>query len=174
MQKIGIASALCFAMAASAAAELKPIGQGFKEAVEKITAPSSDVNFKISFKIKTDELESAGNFVAHNASQANYAKGGDSPVELESSKEHKGVEFKKYGTIVNCLPVAVPDSDKVDAQCQFELSGPLRPVTSLKVNPITSFQYQAEFTVQKGRRIVLVDEPDRRVEVKIEELAAER
>ena len=131
------------------------------------STPFSDINLKISFKLKFKRLESSGNFTVQSGTQANYVIGGDDPVEI-SNAQGKGVEFKKHGTIVNILPIVQPDSDRVDAQWQSEISGPLAPETSLKVNPIATFQIQTEFTVTLGKTIVLVDEPDRRVEVKIE------
>ncbi|MCX5787523.1 MAG: hypothetical protein NTX64_03280 [Elusimicrobia bacterium] len=133
-------------------------------------APStalSDMNLKVSFKLKFKRLESSGNFTVQSGTQANYVIGGDDPVEV-ITKQGTGIEFKKYGTIVNILPAVVFDSDKVDAQLQAELSGPQAPETSLKVNPISTFQIQTEFTITLGKTIVLVDEPDRRVEIKIE------
>jgi len=131
--------------------------------------PKDAANYKISFMIKVQGLESAGNFVVHEGAQVNYVRGGETPYEV-ANKQGTGIEFKKHGTIVNCLPVAVPDSDRVILQCQFELSGAIAPATSLKVRPIETFQLQTEFSAQRGKTVVLVDEADRHLEVKVEEL----
>ena len=125
------------------------------------------MNLKFSFKLKFKQMENVGNFVVQSGTQANYVLGGEIPVEVEHA-QGKGIEFKRHGTIVNVLPVVRPDSDKVDIQLQCELSGPLPPETSLRVNPIATFQYQTAFVATLGKTLVLIDEPDRRVEVTID------
>lgn len=125
-------------------------------------------NLKVSFRIKSGIRESSGNFVVRNAMQMNYVVGGDTPFELEGRQKH-AIEFKKYGTIVNCLAVSVPGTDKVQAQFQFELSGPQEKLTSFEIPRIESFQLQTEVLLTKGLEQVLVDEPDRRIEVRVED-----
>lgn len=123
---------------------------------------------KVSFKLRFNDMEKTGNFLVLNATQSNYVVGGDEPWVFENS-QGKGVEFKKHGTIVNMLPAVNPiDPKMVDAQIQVELSGPGRSMTELKVPPVTTFQLQTEYQAPLGRKMVLVDEPDKRVEVTVE------
>src|SRR5205823_310171 len=110
---------------------------------------------------------SSGNFRVLNQTQANYVLGGDQPFEVETANG-KGVEFKKFGTIVNVLPAIKPDTDIVDSQLQIELSGPLAAQGALKVRPVATFQLQTEFSAPLGKTVLIVDEPDRRVEVRFE------
>lgn len=128
-------------------------------------------DYRISFKMKDHDLEASGNFVVQNGAQANYVSGGETPSVVSSKNGEKGVEFKKHSAIVNCLPVENPNNGRIRAECQFELSGPLAPATELKVHPAKTFQLQTSFEVQKGHTLVLTDEPDRRVEVRIDEVA---
>ncbi len=128
------------------------------------------VNFKISFKIKDGELEAAGSFVVMSGSQSNYVAGGEKVFEIDSAAR-KSVEFKKHGTIVNCVAVSKPGGTIVRAECQFEISGPLAPVGDLKARPISTFQFQTAFEVERGHTLVLIDEPARRLEIKIEVVA---
>lgn len=161
----------CFAGPAFAAEIAAPsrIGKSQKPLGRAISDGSSPVNFRISFTIRAGEVSSSGNFVVKNGNQVNYVRGGDTPIEVKNSRGDKGVEFKKHGTIVNCLPTADPNGTLVHAECQFELSGPGKPETSLQVHPVATFQIQSSFVARKGQPLVLVDEPDRRIEVKIED-----
>lgn len=126
-------------------------------------------NLRVSFAIRLQDLQSSGNFAVQDGSQANYVRGGETPFEVKTEKG-TGLEFKKYGTIVNCLPASVPGGNTVAASCQFELSGPGRPETTFQVKPPMTFQLQTTFVAEKGKTLVLVDEPDRRLEVKLEEV----
>ena len=178
MRKILAACSLGLALVLSGgpafAAKLKPPHKSRRENAGKAALGSRDVNYKISFQIKADGLESAGNFVAHDGSQANYVVGKTTPAESGGAggpaESEKGVELKKYGTIVNCLPASDPSSDRVSVQCQFELSGPLPAASPPRSQAAVNFQFQGEFVVERGRSIVLVDEPNRRIELAIEEL----
>ncbi len=160
------ASLLCLSVTAFAAS----LPRLPAKALSVKTNAEESVNFRISFKIKDGELENAGSFVVMSESQANYIIGGEKVVEVDMPSG-KAVEFKKHGTIVNCLPVAKPDSALVRAECQFELSGPLGPVGTLKARPISTFQLQTSFEAALGRTLVLVDEPTRHLEVKVEVVA---
>lgn len=167
--------AALLASAPGFAAEAPPRPAGIGISAPKKTqagAPPSEsaLNFRISFRIKLDELESAGNFVVQDGSQGNYVTGGDAPIEVQNSRGDKGLEFKKHATIVNCLPASFPEGGRVLAQCQFELSGPGRPATSFQARPPSTFQLQTSFVAALGRSLLLVDEPNRRVEIKIEPL----
>jgi hypothetical protein len=126
-------------------------------------------NFKVSFKLKAGALEDASNFLVQEGSQANFTHGGEKPFELEN-KLGKTVEWKKHVTLVNCVVSDAPGVGVVAAACQFELSGPLPPETSLKANPISTFQLQTTFAAKLGEPLVIVDEPARHVEVTIQAL----
>lgn len=130
---------------------------------------NSNAVFRVSFKLQDRELKASGNFVVESGTQANYSIGGDEPFEHQNAGG-VGVEFKKVAAIINVLPAFVPGTDIVDCQWQSELSGPLAPKGSLKVQPISTFQLQTEFRVALGKTIVLVDEPDRRVEAVFTEI----
>jgi hypothetical protein len=144
-----------------------PAQRKFKEMRPPAATPRESMNLRLSFKLRYKNLESSGNFIVQNGTQANYVLGGEQPFEIANA-QGKGIEFKKHGAVVNVLPVIDPNADKVDVQWQSEISGPLEPETSLKVNPVASFQVQTEFIVPIGKTIVLVDEPDRRIEARFE------
>lgn len=131
----------------------------------KAAASAGIENFKISFKIRASGLESAGNFVVRDGAQSNYVRGGEFPYEFDGGRG-KSVEYKKHGTIVNCLPAS--HGDAVALTCQFELSGALAPTGSLGARPIETFQLQSDFTLRRGETLALVDEPDRGVEITLE------
>ncbi len=139
-----------------------------RPAAPKAPPSSRPTNFRISFVLRLQDMQSAGNFVVQDGAQANYTRGGDAPFEVKTEKG-TGLEFKKYGTIVNCLPVSAPGGKSVAADCQFELSGPGRPETTFQVKPPMTFQLQTSFVAEIGKTTVLVDEPDRRLEVRIDE-----
>lgn len=167
--------AACCAGGAQAAGNdpLKAAGQKMESALtpnDPAPGPSvRAVNFKISFRIKAENLESSGNFVVQDGTQGNYMLGGDTPVSVTDNSGGKGAELKKYGTIVNCLPAADPRKSKmVNLQCQFELSGPRPPAAGTLLGFVT-FQLQTQVLAEKGVTLLLVDEPARRVEIKVEE-----
>ena len=126
-------------------------------------------NLKVSFKIKNHALESSGNFVIGAGKQVNYVVGGDEPSEIVTNRG-KGVEFKKHGTIVNLIATVRPASGDVDLQVQVEKSGPLDGDRRLmNARPIETFQLQTTCTAKLGKPLVVVDEPDRRVELLVED-----
>jgi hypothetical protein len=154
---------LLAAGAASAQEPMRPVAQ-------KKRATSSS-NFRISFKLRSHELQAAGNFTVADGAQANYVVGGERPEETPDAGGKPVVDFKKHGLIVDCVPTRRPSDGLVDVQCQFELTGVLPPTGAAKARPTETFQYQTDFSIKPGSSLVLVDEPDRRVELKLEELA---
>jgi hypothetical protein len=161
-----LAALLCFCTP-SFAAPLPPLPA--KSLGVKANAEAS-LNFKISFKIKDGEIEDAGSFVVMSEAQSNYVAGGEKVFEIDAAGR-KSFEFKKHATIVNCIAVAKPSSTIVRAECQFEISGPLAPVGELKARPISTFQYQTAFEVERGHTLVLVDGSSRHIEIKIDVVA---
>lgn len=155
---------LTFCLAALSAAPGSAQGP-LKDLRPPKNAGSGTENFKISFKIRSRGLESAGNFVARDGAQSNYVRGGETPYEFDGGRG-KTVEYKKHGTIVNCLPAS--QGDAVSLTCQFELSGVLAPTGTLGARPLETFQFQSDFTIRRGETLALVDEPDRGIEVTLE------
>jgi len=123
-------------------------------------------NVVVDFKLKNALREASGRFLMGDGNQANYVAGGEVTKTIKHSQGN-GVEFKKYGVIVNCLPTLNPDRQRVSMECQFEISGPGRKNPDLDAWDLDTFQYQARFVAELGKPIVLVDEPDRRVEVTV-------
>ena len=157
--------AFCLAALSAAPGSAQEPAKG-PRAVRPLKAGGSGTeNFKISFKIRASGLESAGNFMVRDGAQSNYVRGGETPYEFDGGRG-KSVEYKKHGTIVNCLPAS--HGDAVSLTCQFELSGALAPTGSLGARPIETFQLQSDFTIRRGETLALVDEPDRGIEITLE------
>lgn len=150
-------------LAAPAAAQ-KPFPGPLTAPAAKPAGAGSE-NFRISFKIRSRGLESSGNFVVRDGAQGNYVRGGEDPYEFDAGKG-RGVDFKKHGTIVNCAPASAGGA--VSMSCQFELSGVLPPAGSLGARPVETFQFQSDFTLRRGETLVLIDEPDRGIEVAVD------
>lgn len=136
-------------------------------------ASSSDGHFKVSFTMRNRTLERSGNFVVQEGSQASYVAGGEVAWPVRGAKG-VGVDFKKVATIVNCVVVKDPNhKNRARAECQFELSGPVKSETGpkeLDVPDVTTFQFQTAFEADSGKPVVLVDEADKRLVVTLEEL----
>ncbi len=132
-------------------------------------ASALPAQYRISFSLRLKDLSASGDFAASDGTQANYVRGGEVPAESVTASG-KTVEFKKEGVIVDCIPSGRPGG-LVALQCQFEISGPMAPVTDFKIRPVETFQCQAEVLLRPGVRRVQVDDPDRRVEVGVEKVA---
>jgi len=151
-------------------AALLPVAVFAQSNPPKISRAQGGSNFKLSFKLRSAGLESAGNFVVQDGEQANFTGGGERPYEIETAKG-SGVEYKKHVTVVNCLPNwDVSGPNRVKLSCQFELSGPLAATGKLGARPIETFQLQSSFIVVPGRPLVLVDHDGRYVEMTVVEL----
>jgi hypothetical protein len=133
--------------------------------VKLAVSVTDDPLFKVSFRIKAEDLSEAGSFVIQSGTEADYHVGGEDPLQID-----KAVEFKKHNTSVSCIPVTNPTNGLIHAECQFEISGYRRPVGDIKEPPTISFQLKTAFDVRPGKTLLLVDDETRRVEVKIEEL----
>lgn len=118
-------------------------------------APDRAPNYKISFKMKAEDLEGAGTFLVEGGSQGSYNVGAANPKRVLTA---------------NCIPMAVTEQDLIRAECQFELSGALPAEDAKKQSEPVSFQYQGAFIVRPGKPLVLVEAPMRRLEVSIEEV----
>lgn len=102
--------------------------------------PMSDRNLRVKASAKYLELSGSADFIAGDAMQVNYVTG--------SGKD----EPKKTGFILNILPVLLPDGKRVDVQVQVELSGP-----SKEGSEASTWQWQSAFSLERGKKTVLVD-----------------
>ena len=97
--------------------------------------------------------------VTKSGTQANFVVGGDQPYPV-TTNQGVGVEFKKFGVILNILPVLNPnDKDSIDAQLQLEVSNPnfsqTVQVGGTSVPSITTRQVQTEVEVKSGETLVI-------------------
>ncbi len=105
------------------------------------------------------QLLSNPKIITKNATQANFVVGGDQPYPV-TNNQGVGVEFKKFGVILNILPVINPNKkDYIDAQLQLEVSNPdfSKPVTvgNTTVPSIVTRQIQTEVEIKSGETIVI-------------------
>jgi len=105
------------------------------------------------------QLLSNPKLITKNATQANFVVGGDQPYPV-TNNQGVGVEFKKFGVILNILPVVNPNKrDYIDAQLQLEVSNPdfSKPVTvgNTTVPSIVTRQIQTEVEIKSGETIVI-------------------
>jgi hypothetical protein len=124
--------------------------------------------FRVAFTLKIGGLDYASSFVLQDGSQANYIDGGEVSYVFKGEKG-ESIEFKKRGVIVNCVAVENPNAkSRVRAECQFEISGPVKSAT--RAADVATFQLQTSFEAEKGKPLLVVDGPDKRVEVTITEI----
>lgn len=105
------------------------------------------------------QLLSNPKIITKNATQANFVVGGSQPYPV-TNNQGVGVEFKKFGVILNILPVVNPNKrDYIDAQLQLEVSNPdfSKPVTvgNTTVPSIVTRQIQTEVEIKSGETIVI-------------------
>lgn len=91
--------------------------------------------------------------------QANFVVGGDQPYPV-TNNQGVGVEFKKFGVILNILPAVNPNKkDSIDAQMQIEVSNPdfSKPVTvgNTTVPSIVTRQVQTRVEIKSGETLVI-------------------
>ncbi|MBI5623119.1 MAG: type II and III secretion system protein [Elusimicrobia bacterium] len=91
--------------------------------------------------------------------QANFVVGGDQPYPV-TNNQGVGVEFKKFGVILNVLPVINPNKkDTIRAEAQLEVSNPdfSKPVTvgNTSVPSITTRQVQTSVELKSGETLVI-------------------
>ncbi|MFH1726340.1 MAG: type II and III secretion system protein [Elusimicrobiota bacterium] len=105
------------------------------------------------------QLLSNPKLITKNATQANFVVGGDQPFPV-TNNQGVGVEFKKFGVILNILPVVNPNKkDYINAQLQLEVSNPdfSKPVTvgNTTVPSIVTRQIQTEVEIKNEETIVI-------------------
>ncbi len=91
--------------------------------------------------------------VTKNGTSASFLVGGEMPIQIVGATGSVGVEFKKFGVLLNVLPVA--DKDRIDAQVQLEVSNPDFTKTVNGVPSIVTRQIQTEVDIKTGDTIVI-------------------
>lgn len=132
--------------------------------------PAGRVDYWVELSAKYRELDETARFLVADGSQGNHVAGGEKAYPIKHS-QGIGVEFKKWGFIVNILPIEDPaDPQKVAVQLQVEISGPVKSAisSSSDIPDIATWQCQSSFSVVKGRKTVIVEAPAH-VELSIEE-----
>lgn len=105
------------------------------------------------------QLLSNPKVIAKSGTGARFVVGGDLPFPTVNN-QGVGVEFKKFGVILNILPVILPGKKNlVDVQLQLEVSNPdfSNPVTiqNTAVPSIVTRQVEAEIEMQSGETLVI-------------------
>lgn len=97
--------------------------------------------------------------ITKSGTQASFVVGGDQPYPVTTA-QGVGVEFKKFGVILNILPAVNPNKkESIDAQLQLEVSNPdfSKPVVvgGTSVPSITTRQIQTEVEIKSGETLVI-------------------
>jgi pilus assembly protein CpaC len=97
--------------------------------------------------------------ITKSGTQANFTVGGEVPVPY-SNAQGVGAEFKKYGVILNVLPVIIAEKkDTVDVQIQLEVSNPdySKPVSvgGTTIPSMVTRQIQTEVELKSGETLVI-------------------
>jgi type II secretory pathway component GspD/PulD (secretin) len=97
--------------------------------------------------------------ITKSGTQANFTVGGEIPVPY-SNAQGVGAEFKKFGVILNVLPVIVVEKkDTVDVQLQLEVSNPdySKPVNvgGTTIPSMITRQVQTEVELKSGETLVI-------------------
>ena len=105
------------------------------------------------------QLLSNPKLITKSGTQANFSVGGEIPVPY-ANPQGNGADYKKYGVILNVLPVIVAEKkDTVDVQLQLEVSNPdySRPVVvgGTTIPSIVQRQIQTEVELKSGETLVI-------------------
>ncbi len=97
--------------------------------------------------------------ITKSGTQANITVGGEIPVPY-SNNQGVGAEFKKFGVILNILPVILTEKkDTVDVQVQLEVSNPdySRPVVAsgTTIPSMITRQISTEVEIKSGETLVI-------------------
>ncbi|MBI3505120.1 MAG: type II and III secretion system protein [Proteobacteria bacterium] len=97
--------------------------------------------------------------ITKSGTQANFVVGGDQPYPV-TTNQGVGVEFKKFGVILNILPAVNPNKKEyIQAQLQLEVSNPdfSKPVNvgGTSVPSIVTRQVQTEVEIKSGETLVI-------------------
>jgi len=91
--------------------------------------------------------------------QASFVVGGEAPYPVTNA-QGVGVEFKKYGVVLNIMPVINPNKkDTIRAEMQLEVSAPdySKPVQvgNTSVPALTTRQIQTSVEIKSGETLVI-------------------
>jgi pilus assembly protein CpaC len=105
------------------------------------------------------QLLSNPKVVVKSGQQANFTVGGEIPIPY-SNNQGVGAEFKKFGVILQVLPVVIPGKEnKVDVQVALEVSNPdySKPVvvSNTTIPSMITRQLQTEVELKPGETLVL-------------------
>ncbi len=105
------------------------------------------------------QLLSNPKVITKSGTQANFTVGGEIPVPY-SNGQGVGAEFKKFGVILNVLPVIIAEKkDTVDVQLQLEVSNPdySKPVSvgGTTIPSMITRQIQTEVELKSGETLVI-------------------
>jgi len=105
------------------------------------------------------QLLSNPKVITKSGTQANFTVGGEIPVPY-SNNQGVGAEFKKYGVILNVLPVILTEKkNTIDVQLQLEVSNPdySKPVVvgGTTIPSIVTRQIQTEVELKSGETLVI-------------------
>jgi len=97
--------------------------------------------------------------IVQSGAQANFVVGGEQPYPV-TNNQGVGVEFKKYGVILNVVPVINPNKkDAVRAEMQLEVSAPDASKTvqvgNTSVPSMTTRQLQTAIELKSGETLVI-------------------
>jgi hypothetical protein len=124
--------------------------------------PQEDMLLQVDVKARYLDLEAASSFVIQAGSQANQVSGGDKAFTV-TNKAGTGLEYKKWGFIVNLLPVVHPNKkDTIRAELQVELSGPVKSAAKLEgstVTDVSTWQLQTSTEFLLGKPTVISKGP---------------
>jgi len=138
----------------TAHAGIKPLNDNNLKHREESGRP--DVLLRIEVKAEYKELKGEVDFVTMNMTQCNNVTGGDRAYKIQT-KNGEGLEFKKWGFIVNALPVMNPNVEtEVDTQFQIELSGPIKGKDAINIE---TWQLQNEVLSTLGKWKVVSRKP---------------
>lgn len=96
--------------------------------------------------------------IAKSGTQANFVVGGEQPFPYATAAGAVGVDFKKFGVILNVLPVIIDEKKGIiDIQLQLEVSnlGPAIMIENTPVPSIVTRQIQTEVELKSGETLVI-------------------
>ncbi|NLO91186.1 MAG: hypothetical protein GX410_04245 [Elusimicrobia bacterium] len=155
---------LCAAVLASALwAAPRAAASESAPAAPAAQAQAPSANLRISFTFKVEGVQVSGNMVALNNTKASYQK---AVLPKKSAKKDKDAPV--YGTMAECLPsLLAGQPEQVKMSCLFQMSAP-KP--GGKAGELVRFELNSDFMARPGQALLLVDEPDKRLEVTVSRL----
>src|SRR3989338_3601933 len=93
--------------------------------------------------------------ITKNGTAASFLVGGEIPIQIVGATGSVGFDFKKFGVLLNVLPLIDEKTKKIDAQVQLEVSNPDFSVSVNGVPSIVSRQIQTEVEIKSGETIVI-------------------